>query len=169
MKDGQQGEGGRGEREAGTETRRNWKAIAVAAPGCLLAAASLVALTMAAFGEHPMWPHEPLNLAEAAGVREEAEVVRLIEQGHHPNARYPVRPGYLSERGASLTPLEAAVLNDDPLIAAQLLERGATPDGSSWVALRCFAANSRVAAVLDEHRPAGAILECARIKTPWEL
>ena len=49
-----------GKGEPGTETRkrRNWAAIAVGAPGCLLAAASLVALTMAVFGEHPMWPHE---------------------------------------------------------------------------------------------------------------
>ena len=101
------------------------EALAVALPGCLLAAASVVALTMAAFGEHPMWPHEDVNLAEAAGVREEAEVTRLIEQGQDPNASYPVRSGLLFERPARLTPLEAAVINDDPAIVAVLFANGA--------------------------------------------
>jgi hypothetical protein len=135
----------------------------------LLAALSVIALTMAVFGEHPMWPHEEVNLAEAAGVREEAEVARLIEQGHDPNGRYPVRSGYLFERGASLTPLEAAVLNDDPLIAAYLFRNGVALEASAWLALRCFAANLRVAAVLDEHRPPEVTLECAGVRTPWDL
>jgi len=142
--------------------------LAAALPGCLLAAASLVALTMAAFGEHPMWPHQEINLAEAAGVREEAEVARLIEQGHDPGARYPVRPGLVLERGAMLTPLEAAVVNDDPAISARLLATGVALDGPAWVALRCFASSSRVAPILDEHRPAGASLECAGARPPWD-
>src|SRR6188474_3471766 len=95
-------------------------AFVVAMPGCLLAAASLAALMLAAFGEYPMWPHEDVNLAEAAGVREEAEVARLIERGQDPNASYPVRAGLLFERPAKLTPLEAAVINDDPAIVALL-------------------------------------------------
>jgi hypothetical protein len=157
MKDGRQ-----------TQERRHWAAIAVGAPGCLLAAASLVALTMAVFGEHPMWPHEEVNLAEAAGVREEAEVTRLIEQGHDPNARYPVRAGLLFERTVRLTPLEAAVVNGDASIAGHLFTRGVALDASSWVALRCFAADSRVAPVLDEHRPAGVTLDCDGVKVPWD-
>lgn len=143
-------------------------ALAVALPGCLLAAASVVALTMAAFGEHPMWPHEDVNLAEAAGVREEAEVTRLIEQGQDPNASYPVRTGLLFERPATLTPLEAAVINDDPAIVAVLFANGAAVDGPSWVALRCFAGNSRVSLILEAHRPAAVPLECAGLKTPWD-
>ena len=141
-------------------------AIAVAAPGCLLAAASLVALMMTAFGDDPMWPHESVNLAEAAGTREEAEVVRLIEQGQDPNGRYPAREGLVLERAAKLTPLEAAVLNDDPAIVRQLLARGASADGTSWGALRCVA-GSRVAPILDEYRPSTSP-DCAGIKTPWD-
>jgi hypothetical protein len=147
----------------------SWAAIAVGSPGCLLAAASLVALTLAAFSEHPMWPHEEINLAEAAGAREEAEVVRLIEQGQDPNARYPVRAGFVFDRNVRLTPLEAAVLNDDPTIAAQLFARGASLPGASWVALRCVAPGLRVVPILDAHRPAGTTLECAGVKTPWDL
>ena len=122
---------------------------------------------MAAFGQHPMWPHEEVNLAEAAGVREEAEVTRLIEQGQDPNASYPVRPGLLFGRPTTLTPLEAAVINDDPLIAAYLLTSGATIDSPSWVALRCFAGDSRVAPLLDEHRPVAAELDCAAARVSW--
>ena len=143
-------------------------ALAVALPGCLLAAATVVALTLAAFGEHPMWPHENVNLAEAAGVREEAEVVRLIEQGQNPNASYPVRSGLLFERPMRLTPLEAAVINDDPAIVAVLFAHGAAVDGPSWVALRCFAGNSRVSPVLEAHRPVAVPLKCAGQKTPWD-
>jgi len=143
-------------------------AVAAAIPGCLLAAASLVALMLAAFGEYPMWPHKEVNLAEAAAVREEAEVTRLIEQGQNPNIRYAVRPGLLFERPASLTPLEAAVINDDPAIVGQLFAHGAAVDGPSWVALRCFAGNSRVSPILEAHRPAAVSLECAGLKTPWE-
>lgn len=142
-------------------------ALAVAIPGCLLAAASLVALMLAAFGEYPMWPHKEVNLAEAAAVREEAEVTRLIEQGQDPNTRYPVRPGLLLERSAALTPLEAAVLNNDPAMAAHLLSKGVSLDGATWVALRCFATDSRVAPVLDAHRPAGAVLDCSSAKVSW--
>jgi hypothetical protein len=121
---------------------------------------------MAAFDAHPMWPHEPVNLAEAAGTREEAEVVRLFEQGQDPNGRYPVREGLVLERVAKLTPLEAAVLNNDPAIVRQLLARGASVDGTSWATLRCVA-GSRVAPVLDEYRPSTS-LDCAGIKTPWD-
>jgi hypothetical protein len=140
--------------------------VLAALPGLLLAAVSVVALAMAAFGRYPMWPHKKFTLAEAAGARDEAEVVRLIENGEDPNGRYPVREGLVFERAANLTPLEAAVLNDDPAIVRQLLARGALADATSWGALRCVA-GSRVAPVLDEYRPSPSP-DCAGIKTPWD-
>jgi hypothetical protein len=100
----------------------NWAAVALAAPGCLLAAASAVALMLAAFGHHPMWPHQPTNLAEAAGVRDEAEVARLIEDGENPNVRYPIRPGLIFDVPTRLTPLEAAVAADDAQMVTRLLD-----------------------------------------------
>jgi hypothetical protein len=144
----------------------NRVALIVALPGCLLAAASAVALMMAAVDQPPMWPYEPYTLAEAAGARDEAEVVRLIERGQDPNERYDVRAGLVLERAARLTPLEAAVLNDDPAITRALLSRGATLNDSSWTAVRCLA-GSRAAAVLDEARSPGS-LDCAGIKPPWD-
>jgi hypothetical protein len=143
-------------------------AVAVALPGCFLALLSAVALTLAPFGRYPMWPHESVNLAEAAGVREEAEVIRLIEQGQDPNERYPVRPGLVLERAARLTPLEAAVLNDDPVTVEQLFAKGAAPGPSSWVALRCFAEGRRAAPALDRHRPGAMAVNCAGVEPPWD-
>jgi hypothetical protein len=146
--------------------RINRLAMIVALPGCLLAAASVVALTMAAVDQPPMWPYDAHTLAEAAGARDEAEVVRLIEHGEDPNVRYFVRSGLVLERAARLTPLEAAVLNDDPAITRELLSRGVTLNDTSWTALRCRA-GSRAAAVLDETRAPGSLV-CAGIQTPWD-
>jgi len=84
-----------------------WATVILAAPGCLLAAVSAGVLILAAVGFHPLWPHRPTNLAEAAGVRDEAEVVRLIQQGHDPNVRYAVRTGSIVDFSLRLTPLEA--------------------------------------------------------------
>jgi hypothetical protein len=99
--------------------------------------------------------------------RGEAEVTRLIEQGQDPNARYPVRAGLVLERPARLTPLEGAVM-DDEAITRQLLARGSVPDATSWVVLRCLAADSpRVAPVLDANRPS-TCPDCPGVKTPWD-
>ena len=170
MKDGKQGAGGGGLREARAragDVRPNWAAIAVGAPGCVLAVLSVIALTIAAFGDHPMWPHQPLNLAEAAITREEAEAIRLIEDGHDPNARYPVRTGLMFDHPTSLTPLEAAVARDDVPTLRQLLARGALMDAAIWIRLRCSVSGDRMPPVLDELRPVGATMQCAGVNTPW--
>lgn len=145
-----------------------WPAVALGAPGCLLAAASLVSLALAAFGRYPMWPHEPVNLAEAAGVRDEAEVVRLIEDGADPNARYSVRPGFGFDGPTRLTPLEAAIAADDPMIVRWLLARGTPPDADRWTYLRCIAGGDDVPPLLDQQRPPGAELKCDGVRYPWQ-
>ena len=142
-------------------------AVALAAPGCLLAAASAVLFTMAAFDRHPMWPHQPTNLAEAAGVRDEAEVVRLIEHGSDPNARYAVRPGLIFDSPIRLTPLEAAVAADDAVIVGLLLANGVVMDAALWVYLRCIAEGDEVPQALDRDRPAGAQPRCDDVSPPW--
>lgn len=146
-----------------------WAAAVLVMPGCLLAVASVVALTMAAFGHHPMWPHQPTNLAEAAGVREEAEVARLLEQGHDPNARYPIRPGLIFDHPTRLTPLEAAVANDDSEMVRRLLAQGAGMDAALWTHLRCIAGGDDVPSTLDQYRPAGALPRCDGVSPPWRV
>ena len=93
---------------------RRWPTIMLAAPGCLLAIGLAVALGLAAFGRHPMWPHEQANLSEAAAIRDVAEIVRLIERGDNPNAARNIRAGLLREMAVRLTPVQAAVASKDP-------------------------------------------------------
>jgi hypothetical protein len=144
-------------------------AIALAAPGCLMVVALAGALVVALFDRHPMWPHEPLNLAEAAAVRAEAEVVRLIEMGQSPDARYVVRSGLRFGHSTSLTPLEAAVANDDPAIVRRLLAMGAAMDGAEWTHLHCIADGERVRLALDEVKPIDADSRCDDVTVPWSI
>ena len=144
-----------------------WAAVALASPGCLLAAASVVVLTLAAFDHHPMWPHQASNLAEAAAVRDEAELVRLIERGEPPNGRYAVRPGLLFDSPILLTPLEAAVAADDAEMIRRLLTSGIAMDAALWTHLRCIAEGDDVPPTLELYRPPGAVLRCDGVRPPW--
>jgi len=142
-------------------------AIALAAPGCLLAVATGIGLVMTVFGQSPMWPHVSVNLAEAAGASDESEMIRLIEDGADPNDRYPIRAGLIFGYPMHLTPLEAAVANDDQTIVARLVEKGAKLDAPMWTHLRCIAEGNKVPPVLDELRPSGASQNCEGVVRPW--
>ena len=145
----------------------NWKAIALAAPACVLAAASVVALALAVVDRHPMWPREAMNLAEAAATRDEGEVARLIEGGEDFNQRYPVRPGLLFDRSAVLTPLEAAIAADDPMIVQQLMRESTPPGVERWTYLRCIAGGDEAPQVLEQYRPVDAQPDCDTVRAPW--
>ena len=144
-----------------------WVAMMIAAPGCLLAVISVGALTLAPFDRHPMWPRQQTNLGETAGVRDEAEVIRLIRGGHDPNLEYPLQPGLIFEFPISLTPLEVAVAVGDALMAERLLTNGATLDAAQWNELRCVAEGDDVSSVLDRYRPPDVELNCDGVTAPW--
>jgi hypothetical protein len=82
---------------------------------------------LAAIDAHPFWRVEPLNLSEAAALRDGGEVARLIAAGHDPNQAYPIRAGLLLSSGVTLTPVEAAVVADRPEIVQLLVDGGARP------------------------------------------
>lgn len=145
----------------------NWMALALAAPGCLLAAASVIALALAAIDRHPLWPRESMNIAEAAAVRDEAEVVRLVERGEDFNVRYPVRPGLLFPPATQLTPIEAAIASDDPMVVQWLLQRGGPLDPERWTYLHCIAGGDEVSPLLAKYRPPGAEPNCDGVRSPW--
>ena len=58
-------------------------------PAGLLALTRVVFLVLALWDVHPFWLWEPLNLAEAAALRDRGEVARLLAAGEDPNATYP--------------------------------------------------------------------------------
>ena len=115
-------------------------------------------LGAAAFGYTPtFWQGGPLTLAEAAALRDQGEVARLIEAGADPNGEYALRPDVLAVSRA--TPLEAAVLARRAEIVQLLMHEGAAMDERSWRHLHCVAAEigqHDVIDAIDAYRPANA-------------
>ena len=155
------------DRLVGRMTTGRWAAIALAAPGCLLAAGLSLTLVQAAFGHHPMWPDQQLKLSEAAGFRDEAEVLRLTERGEDPNLQREVRAGLLFDLAVRLTPLEVAVASRDPQMVRQLLGNDAVVDAHGWNRLRCLSEDNESSLLLDQHRPLGVTMRCDDVRPPW--
>jgi ankyrin repeat protein len=144
--------------------------IAVAVPGAVLIVATAAMLCGLPFGIDPLWRVEPLTLAEAAALRDNGEVVRLIDAGEDPNKAGTVRAEFLHNDPVTVTPLEAAVGSDRVDIIELLLDHGAEIDSSTWTRLMCFATaieadESR--AFLEQRRPEGASPACDHVQTPW--
>ena len=129
---------------------------------------ALVAVVASAGAAFQVWQGGPLTVSEAAALRDQGEVTRLIASGADPNATYPLRPGVLA--ASSLTPLDAAVGARRQEMVDLLIVRGARLDAPAWRRLHCFALNTGAADVidmLDRYKPADASASCAGISTPF--
>src|ERR1700752_3106200 len=92
----------------GSETTRPALLIACAVPALVAVAISAFTVLSAAVGVSPsFWRGGPLTLSEAAALRDQGEVVRLIASGADPTAMPPLRPGVPA--ASSLPPLEPPV------------------------------------------------------------
>jgi hypothetical protein len=143
---------------------------ALAVPGTLLILATAVMLLGLPFGIDPLWRVEPLTLAEAAALRDNGEVVRLIHAGGNPNAPATVRAEFLRNDPLTITPLEAAVGSDRPDMIEVLLENGASLDAATWTQLMCFATAIEADEAMDllaRRRPGDASPTCEHVQTPW--
>lgn len=101
--------------------------LVAAAPAALLALTRVMFLVLAVWDVHPFWLWEPLNLAEAAALRDGGEVARLLAEGEDPNATYRVRHGFVRERPMQMTPMAAALAAKRDEIVQLLLDGGARP------------------------------------------
>jgi hypothetical protein len=101
--------------------------LIAAAPAALLALTRVVFLVLALWEVHPFWRWEPLNLAEAAALRDRGEVARLLAEGEDPNATYRVRRGVVREYAMQMTPMAAARAARRDEIVQLLLDGGAKP------------------------------------------
>jgi hypothetical protein len=97
------------------------------APAALLALTRVVFLVLAVWDVHPFWRWEPLNLAEAAALRDSGEVARLLAEGEDPNATYPIRRGFVRSVPMRMTPMAAALAARRDEIVQLLLDGGARP------------------------------------------
>jgi hypothetical protein len=96
----------------------------------------------AVVGAKPFWPDPPLNVAEAAGLGNAGEVVRLITaEGQDPNRAWPIRAGIFSSNDLTMTPLEAAMVIRREALVPVLLRHGAVvpESGPARTALICRA------------------------------
>jgi hypothetical protein len=145
--------------------------LAVGLPGVLVALWSLVLGAMSLAGVNPYWTEQPVNISEAAALRDAATVVKLIHRGVDPRERYPVRAGALFDRAVAVTPLEAAVAARRPEVAEVILS--ARPlDAAGWTRAACLAGSvpdADIRAVVASHRPesAAADVDCAGYTRPW--
>ena len=139
--------------------------MVVAAAPALAALAFSAAIAVGwAGGADPFWARPELTLSEAAATRDAGEVERLIEQqGHDPNADYPVREGVLGP-ATSVSPVEAAAIVKRAEMVRLLFRRGASPSEDERRRLACAARQSGagdvVAALLPEAERAET-LPCA--------
>jgi hypothetical protein len=142
----------------------------LAVPGLVLIAATACLLLALPLGLDPLWRVEPLTLAEAAALRDNGEIVRLIQQGEDPNRPGTVRAELLRNDPIVITPLEAAVGIDRPDVLEVLLDHGATMNEAMWTRLVCFAEAidaDDARSFLESHRPAGTSDACDHVATPW--
>jgi hypothetical protein len=96
-------------------------------PPALLALTRVIFLVLALWDVHPFWLPEPLNLAEAAALRDRGEVARLLAEGQDPNATYRVRRGMVRDYAMQMTPMAAAMAARRDEIVQLLLDGGAKP------------------------------------------
>ena len=136
--------------------------VLVSTPVVVLAIAFVVTLILSVSGDNPVWRTEPLNLSEAAALRDRGEVARLLAAGADARGPMPVRGGFLFQDQTSLTPAEAAVLADRPEILQLLLDFGLVLEPEAWSRVWCVAPSDDIRHVLERIRPPNARAACAQ-------
>src|ERR1051325_511086 len=100
----------------------------IAAP-CLVLAVLSAWWTAGRLAGNGLWPPDDVTLSEAVATRNNAEAVRLIENGANPNQPGRVREGLLTNGYAvTVTPVEAAVGAQRADSLRTLLANGAVVD-----------------------------------------
>jgi hypothetical protein len=140
-------------------------------PAALLGVMTSGMLVRALFGSHPIWHADPVNLSEAAALRDQATVVQMIRRGEDPYLRREVRADLLFNDRMELTPLEAAIASGRAEVAEIILWSATPPAAAEWGRLRCLAqlgGDEDVIEVLDRYRRASEEIECTGVTRPWK-
>jgi hypothetical protein len=145
--------------------------MAAALPAAALGVMTAGMLLRALVGPHPYWHAQPLNLSEAAAVRDPATVARLIRHGEDAYLRRRVRADLLFNDSSELTPIEAAIASGRSDVLEIILSSAPPPDPAEWNRLRCLAALERdeeLREALDRFKPASAVVDCTGVTRPWK-
>ena len=146
--------------------------LAASLPGAVLGLAMGIMTLMAMGGSHPLWRVDPVNMSEAAALRDEATVVQLMAKGENPYTRREIRAHLLSADRVELTPLEAGIAAARAeIVEIILFSARERPDAAAWTYLRCLSqleAHRDINEVLDRYRPESATLACDGITRPWK-
>jgi hypothetical protein len=121
-----------------------------------------------AVGRPVIFATVPTSMAEAAGNRDVADMVRRGEAGEPPDARTIARIPLRLHSPAALTPLEAAVIAERPYLITLARTLGATLDAETLTRLRCIARARKdrgTIAYLD--RLDSSPLRCDRVPIPY--
>jgi hypothetical protein len=143
----------------------------VAVPAACLGVLTAGMLLRAVVGTHPLWRTEPVNLSEAAALRDQATVAQLIRRGEDPYQRREVRADLLFNDRTELTAFEAAIASGRAEVMEVILWSAARPDAAEWNRLRCLSQlqeTDDIDEVLDPYKPESAVLECSGITRPWK-
>jgi hypothetical protein len=146
-------------------------ALVTSLPAALLGVMTAGMLLRALVGPHPLWRAEPLNLSEAAAVRDPATVARLMKHGEDPYLRRDVRADLLFNDRRELTPLESAIASRRADVVEVILTSAPPPEPSEWSRLRCLAMledDDELGEALDRFKPATAVVDCTSVTRPWK-
>ena len=145
--------------------------LALALPVLIWIAAATLVLVGTLCGYRALAAPSDLTMAEAAVLRDGAELLRQMRHGADPNAAAPIRRGILSDRDYILTPLEAAIAARHAEVVQLLVENGTTLDLQDLPRLLCLARignATEIVAFLESHHPMrGSLVDCSGIRTPW--
>jgi hypothetical protein len=144
---------------------------AAAAPAAYLGLLTAGMLLRALFGAHPLWRAEPVNLSDAAALRDSATVVQLIRGGEDPYRRREIRADLLFNDRVELTAFEAAIASGRAEIMEILLWSSSPPAPAEWTRLRCLSKlqeTEDIDEVLDRYTSEPVVLQCDQVTRPWK-
>ncbi len=152
--------------QAGRDSTR--VALALALPGVLVAVVTGLSGLASVVSDRPfVLAPAPSSMAEAAGYRDSAEIVRRAGLGEDPNRPGLVRIPRRLDRATPLTPLEAAVISERTFTITLLRNEGAVLDPATLRRLRCIADSRHDRATIAYLSAlTTAPLECQGIEIP---
>jgi len=144
------------------------QSLAIVAPCVVLTALSAWWTVSLALGGG-LWPPDQVTLSEAVATRNNAEALRLIQQGADPNRPGFVRDGLLTNGyDVTVRPVEAAVAAQRADSLRMLLANGASVDDEELRVLSCIEEqrhDSGVREILEAHGAAHIACDGVRLPT----